>query len=476
MKFGRFIEAIDWFIPESTKSERIELTVARNFVFTHIAGPLLCQSISVFLYMTDPHRGFACWTIIIGIWGFWMLPLALKLFGKLAPVATISFEMLSFAALFGAFFYGGVSSPFLPWLLVSLLLGFFYLSNRPLMVIGLFVGNIGAFALSYFLFGFQELVPASQLSTVGWISILSAIIYMSWMAIFYANIMSMRSELEREGERHAATAVRLVRAKELADAANRGKSIFLSKMSHEFRTPLNAVIGYSEILLEDVEMSGASREQKGDLERINAAGKHLLSLVTDVLDISKIESNLIELKNETFNVASLIDDIVATCRPMLTANQNRLVVQCPADLGAATTDQTKLRQAALNLMSNAAKFTKEGAITLSAARERKASGDWIEIRVSDTGIGLSKEEMAKLFENFTQASVETSRKYGGTGLGLAISQRFCALMGGGIAVTSEVGHGSVFSICVPANRGGSVESNVAAVGQRSGSPELALAR
>jgi signal transduction histidine kinase len=202
----------------------------------------------------------------------------------------------------------------------------------------------------------------------------------------------------------------------------------------------------------------------------------LLSLVTDVLDISKIESNLIELKNETFNVASLIDDIVATCRPMLTANQNRLVVQCPADLGAATTDQTKLRQAALNLMSNAAKFTKEGAITLSAARERKASGDWIEIRVSDTGIGLSKEEMAKLFENFTQASVETSRKYGGTGLGLAISQRFCALMGGGIAVTSEVGHGSVFSICVPANRNSSVESNAAAVGQRSESPELALAR
>src|ERR1700683_482727 len=212
MNFGHFIRAIDWFIPEATKSERIELTVARNFVFTHLAGPLLCQSISVFLYMTDPHPGFACWTIIIGVWGFWMLPLALKLFGRLAPVATISFEMLCFAALFGAFFYGGVSSPFLPWVLVSLLLGFFYLSDRPLMVMGLFVGNIGAFAAAYFLFGFQELVPASQLSTVGWISILSAIVYMSWMAIFYANIISMRSELEREGERHAATAVRLLRA------------------------------------------------------------------------------------------------------------------------------------------------------------------------------------------------------------------------------------------------------------------------
>ena len=174
-----------------------------------------------------------------------------------------------------------------------------------------------------------------------------------------------------------------------------------------------------------------------------------------MLDISKIESNLIELKNETFKVSSLVDDIVSTCRPMVTTGQNRLVVQCPAELGSAMTDQTKLRQAALNLMSNAAKFTKGGTIVLSAARERRASGDWIEIRVTDTGIGLSKEEIARLFENFAQASVETSRKYGGTGLGLAISQKFCALMGGGIAVTSEVGQGSVFSICVPANACGS---------------------
>src|ERR1700689_4441189 len=164
MNFGHFIQAIDWFIPEATKSERIELTVARNFVFTHIAGPTLAQSISVFLYMTDPHPGFACWTMIASIWGFLLLPFGLKLFGKLAPVATISVELLSFAALFGAFFYGGVSSPFLPWLLVSVFLGFFYLADRPLMVMGMFAGNIGAFAVAYLLFGFQDVLPASQLA------------------------------------------------------------------------------------------------------------------------------------------------------------------------------------------------------------------------------------------------------------------------------------------------------------------------
>jgi signal transduction histidine kinase len=475
VQIEKIMRAIDWFIPEIIKSERVELNVARNFVFTHLAGPTLCQAISVFLYMTDPHPGFACWTVIVCTWTFLLLPFALKMFGSLQLVATISVELLSFAALFGAYFYGGVSSPFLPWLLVSLLLGFFYLSNRPLMVIGMFAVNIGIFAVPSFLFGFPQIVPVSQLATVGAISILSATVYMSWMAVFYANIMSMRSNLEREGERHRATAVMLTRAKELADAANRSKSIFLSKMSHEFRTPLNAVIGYSEILLEDAEMSGDGHRRKPDLERINAAGKHLLSLVTDVLDISKIESNHIELKIETFKLTSLIDDIVSTCRPMLVARKNRLVVQSPPDLGEATTDQTKLRQAAFNLMSNAAKFTKNGAITLSAARERGVSGDWIEITVADTGIGLSQEEMAKLFQNFGQASAETQAKYGGTGLGLSISQRFCALMGGAITVTSEVGKGSAFKIRVPAERSAGADTLGAVLRQRTAAPEPALA-
>jgi signal transduction histidine kinase len=447
-----FMRAIDWFIPEPAKLERTELIVARNFVFTHLAGPLLSQSISWFLYMTDPRPGIVCWTMIVCIWGFWALPLVLKYTGNLLLSATVSVELLSFTALFGAFHYGGVSSPFLPWIIVSLLLGFFYLSNRPWMVICMFSLNIAVFIAAYLVFGFSERVSLTQLATVGWISILSATIYMSWMAIFYANIMSMRSDLEREGDKHRATAVRLIRAKELADAANRAKSIFLAKMSHEFRTPLNAVIGYSEMLLEDVDVSGAGVNKKTDLERINAAGKHLLSLVTDVLDISKIESDFIELKIETFDLAALIEDIVSTSRPLIAAKKNRLTVQLQANLGSATTDQTKLRQVALNLMSNAGKFTKSGSIVLSAMRERRASGDWIEIKVSDTGIGISTTDMSKLFQNFGQASAETTSKFGGTGLGLSISQRFCALMGGSITVTSEIGRGSTFKVLVPAVR------------------------
>jgi len=379
---------------------------------------------------------------------FWTLPFVYKGTGNLHLSALISVELLAFTSLLGAFFYGGVSSPFLPWLIIALLLGFFYLSERPVLVVGLFTLNILGFCLAYLQWGFPELVPQQQLATVGWISILSATIYMSWMAIYYANMIAMRSNLEREAERHRETAIRLREAKDLADIANRAKSIFLAKMSHELRTPLNAVIGFSEILLEDVDLDGRNRHKKSDLERINSAGKHLLSLVTDVLDLSKIESNFIELKIEQFDLNEMVQEVIANIQPMVSEKGNRLVVKCPKNLGIVSTDQTKLRQAALNLMSNAAKFTQGGTITLSVQRRKSQAGDWIEIQVLDTGIGIAQSDIGCLFQNFGQANRTTSSKYGGTGLGLALSQKLCALLGGGISATSELGQGSCFTIRV----------------------------
>jgi signal transduction histidine kinase len=362
--------------------------------------------------------------------------------------ALISVELLAFTSLFGAYFYGGVSSPFLPWLIISLLLGFFYLSERPILVFGLFTLNIAGFVVAYLLHGFPDRLSHEQLSMVGWISILSATIYMSWMAIYYANMISMRSDLERETTRHRQTAERLREVKDLADKANRAKSIFLAKMSHELRTPLNAVIGFSEILLDDVELGGKNGRRKVDLERINSAGKHLLSLVTDVLDLSKIESNHIELKIEKFDLNDMVREVVANVAPMVAEKGNKLVVKCQQGLGIVSTDQTKLRQAALNLLSNAAKFTEHGTITLTVQRRKRPAADWIEIQVQDTGIGIAEPEVSRLFQNFGQASRSTSSKYGGTGLGLALSQKLCALMGGGISVKSEPGQGSCFSIHV----------------------------
>ncbi|MGH7809375.1 MAG: response regulator, partial [Candidatus Binatia bacterium] len=233
------------------------------------------------------------------------------------------------------------------------------------------------------------------------------------------------------------------------EVSDRHKSEFLANMSHELRTPLNAIIGYSEMLEEESQDLGQVNFIP-DLQKIQGAGKHLMSLINNILDLSKIEAGKMDLYLEEFDIRQMLQEIVATIKPLIDKNGNTLQLRPSAEIGAMTADLTKVRQTLFNLISNAGKFTDRGTITLSVDRVRDAGAEWIDFQVADTGIGMSAEQTGRLFQAFTQADNSTTRKYGGTGLGLAISQKFCNMMGGEITVDSVLGRGSTFKVRLPA--------------------------
>jgi signal transduction histidine kinase len=236
------------------------------------------------------------------------------------------------------------------------------------------------------------------------------------------------------------------KSRQLAEASKH-KSHFVSSMSHELRTPLNAIIGLTEMMVSNAARFGTEKAQE-PLQRVNRAGTHLLGLINQVLDLSKIEAGKLELNPQTVQLAPMINEVIGTAGQLAEQNKNRLVVDVQENLGALTVDPMRLRQILLNLLSNAFKFTNEGEVTLRA--RRVANGrDWIELAVADTGIGMTAEQQAKLFEEFTQADSSTARQYGGTGLGLAISRKLARMMGGDVTVASEPGKGSVFTVHLP---------------------------
>ena len=239
----------------------------------------------------------------------------------------------------------------------------------------------------------------------------------------------------------------LGRLYEQLDSFSRNKSQFLASMSHELRTPLNAIIGLTEMMTANATRFGTEKAQE-PLRRVHRAGTHLLGLINQVLDLSKIEAGKLELNPESVMLAPLVDEVIGTARQLAEQNQNRLVVECQNNLAPITVDAMRLRQILLNLLSNACKFTKQGEVAL---RVRKVVDgcDWIELAVSDTGIGMTPEQLSKLFEEFSQAEASTAQRYGGTGLGLAITRKLARMMGGDVTVTSEPGKGSAFTVRLP---------------------------
>jgi PAS domain S-box-containing protein len=257
-----------------------------------------------------------------------------------------------------------------------------------------------------------------------------------------------------------------------SEQATRAKSDFVASMSHELRTPLNAIIGYSEILFEDAQSAGRESET-ADLRKIQDAGKHLLGLIDNILDLSKIEAGKMTLYLETFELRPMIDSVAATVTALAKKTGNVLVVSCADEVGTMHSDLTKVRQILFNLLSNACKFTRNGTITLAAVRDANEAVDWIEFQVRDTGIGMTTDQQAKVFEAFTQADASTTRTYGGTGLGLAITKSFCRLMGGDVTLTSEAGKGTTFVVRLPAVTHAASDTVGLAAEKRSEGPQVA---
>jgi adenylate cyclase len=256
------------------------------------------------------------------------------------------------------------------------------------------------------------------------------------------------TELKQHEVELADLVQRLQIARDMADQANRTKSSFLANMSHELRTPLNAIIGLTDMLVNNAPRFGTEKAVE-PLRRVHRAGTHLLGLIDQVLDLSKIEAGKLEINVETVRIGPLIDEAIGTARPLAEQNKNRLSVDSPTELPSIEADAMRLRQILLNLLSNACKFTKGGSVVLRVVRSTHEQQDCVEFAVIDTGIGMNVDQMRRLFEEFSQGDASTARQYGGTGLGLAITRRLCQMMGGDVTVTSEIGKGSTFTVRLP---------------------------
>lgn len=456
-KLTQLVTALDrlvnYFIPPDIAADREACKRAHVFLISHILGPFIGSVVPGTIYFIDPKPGYEVAILAISIISFWVFPFLLKARVPYNPLALVSVQNLIFCILWSCYFYGGVTSPTLAWVLTIPLLAFFYLGSSAslrMVVIGMFVLNLAIFCGFYF-YGYHPLkddLPSDAMQGLGLISTVAAALYVAMMALYYAKVQTSQGELEGEMRQHMATASALRLATIEAERAGAAKAEFLAKMSHELRTPLNAVIGYSQILLEDAEDEG-DVEAIADLGKIHGAGQHLLKLVNEILDLSKIEAGKMELDLQEIVLADLLNEIAVESEPAAVKNGNSILCKIDPNLGSPLCDASKFRSMVGQLIDNAVKFTQNGKVELVAERLQGDPTDELLVHIIDTGIGIAPDQISDLFEKFTVVDDSSTSKYGGTGLGLALSQKLCRLMGGDIFVESEVGRGSRFTVRIP---------------------------
>jgi signal transduction histidine kinase len=444
---------LDGFIPGALRGDLTVLRRARMYVGAHFFGTPLGLVLVAYVGAIDPHPGLG-YAITLGLMvSFFIYPFVLRLTGRLVPLGLISVQHITFLILFGSYQYGGVSSPFITWIGVVPLAGALYLGGHaPLrwLTLGLIALQVAGFFLLYE-FGppFPQHVPVAALTGVGIVSVFCTCIFVGLLALYYAGIVvAQQRQFESEVESHRQTEAKLRRAKEGAERADRAKSAFLANMSHELRTPLNAIIGFSEVIRGETFGPIGNARYRDYLKDIYDSGCHLLRIINDILDLSKIESGKATLdKEEPVALALTIEAAVRMVQAQAEAESITLALDCARDLPAVSGSGRMLQQVFINLLANAVKFTPPGgAVTVrcGALGERDVA-----ITISDTGIGMSDEDVEVALTAFGQVDSKMTRRYAGTGLGLPLAKAIIELHRGRLDIDSHPGRGTTIVVSLP---------------------------
>ena len=447
-------KAIDWFLPMALRTDPDLRRRARLFVIGHLFGTPVGGVLVAYIRAADPSAGTRVWLLAGGVAAFLLYPLALRLTGWLDLLVLLSMEQLTLVILFGAYHYGGATSPFLPWLVPIPIIAVLHfgprLAPRTLVLAALAAQLLAFFLLDVLGPGFPTHLTGSRLAVVGIFSVLGAIAYVAVMALYYSQtVVEQQAELRHEVLSHRKTAKELRDARDEAEQASLAKSQFLANMSHELRTPLNAIIGFSEIIGGEMLGPVGTAQYAAYSKDIARSGMHLLKMIGDILDLARIETGSFSLADNEFDLVALVE---------MTARQ----LQALAELRGVTAtvsasrpihmrgDEPRIKQIVINLMSNAIKFTERGgsvrtAVTQDAQRR-------IIVKVTDTGIGIPPADMHRIMLPFEQGQQTTQRAAGGTGLGLPLARELALRHGGILTLESELGRGTTALVTFPAER------------------------
>jgi len=454
MRLDRY-PVIDWFVPAVLRQPPDVHEQARLFVFSHFSGVPLGLFVVGYLRRIDPTAGARLWTIGLGIIAFVVYPFLLRASGWFDLLTFLSLEQLTLIVLYGAYHYGGIGSPFLPWLVAVPVLLLYHLGPRTVLrgivflVLGLhLVGFYAVFAAGG---GFPEHVPPADFTGVDLVSLFCAAVFVAMTSLYHTELITaQRGELEREVRVRRATEIKLLEAKEEAERANRAKSEFLAKMSHELRTPLNAIIGFSQIIASELLGPVGTARYAGYGTDIERSGHHLLQIISEILDLAKIETGKFVLHEAEFDLVASLRDTIDLMRPLAEARGVAMRLSVPGPGLRLIGDELRVKQIMLNLLSNATKFTGPGGtIEVTLARQ---PGEGASITVADTGVGIPASDIERVLKPFEQVGNVMVSSSGGTGLGLPLAHELMALHGGTLTLASDPGQGTRVTIAFPEAR------------------------